>query len=148
MLHPNPCYYLHNPELVYPRWIGEKEKMEYENIEIGKDMPQLEAKKVKVVDLEERKVKFGEKESLKLVLKVVHPDGAVEMEIGKVTYLKQKKIKEGGLWLSKDKDGKIPFNSAVAHLMRYYKISKVNELIGKEIETASDDNGFIIAKAY
>jgi len=143
MLHSDPCYYLNNPNLVKPKWIGEKEKMqkELENLGIGEDIPQLEAKRVKVLDLEEKDVKFKDKDSKKLVLKVIHSDGQVEMEISRVKYEKANKLKEGGLWLSKDKDGNLPFRSAVACLLRFYKLNKLSGLIGKEIDTIANDEG-------
>jgi len=123
--------------------------MEYENRKIGKEQPKIEAKKVKVLSYDEVDVKDKENKEIgkKLVLKVSHPD-IPELEISKVKYEKAKKLKESGIWLQKDKDNSIPFNSALAHLLRHYGCSKVSDLTGKEIGTTTDDNGFLIAKAY
>jgi len=125
--------------------------MEYENLdlEIGKEQPPIEAKKVLVLSLEERNVKNKEGKEVgeKLVMKVNHPD-AGEIELSKVKYIKNKKISESGLWITKDRDGNIPFNSALASLLRYNKCTKLKDMNGKEIETDIDDNGFIVAKAF
>lgn len=122
--------------------------MEFENVEIGKEMPPLQAERVKVLGIEERPVVKDEKSiGTKLVLKVKHSI-VPEMEIGKVKYEFNKKLKISGLWLRKDTDSKLPYNSAVAFLLRYCKAAKPSELIGKEIDTTLDENGFIVAKAY
>jgi len=123
--------------------------MEYENTEIGKEQPKLEAKRVKILSYEEVDVKDKNEKDIgkKLVLKVSHPD-VPELEISKVKFEKAKKLKESGIWLQKDKDSNLPYNSALSHLLRHYKCSKVSELKGKEIDTTTDDNGFLIVKAY
>jgi len=72
----------------------------------------------------------------------------VIVEISKVKYEKNKKLTESGLWISKDKDGKLPFLSALAHLLRFYHCNNISELKNKEIDTTADSNGYIIAKAY
>jgi len=53
-----------------------------------------------------------------------------------------------GLWLNKDKDGNLPFNSAVACLLRFYKVATINELVACVLQTVVDDGGYIIVKAY
>jgi len=125
--------------------------MEYENVGIGKEQPKVEAKPVVVTGISEEVVTFDKKEgketSVKLVLRVSHPD-IPEMEIGKVKFEKNKKLKDSGLWLTKDKDGYIPFNSAVATLLRFYGCTKVSELVEKTLQTTIDDNGYLEAKAY
>lgn len=123
--------------------------MEYENVEIGKEMPPIEAKPVKVLSFEEADVKDKEQKEIgkKLVLKVQHPD-VPEMEISKVKFQKGDKLKESGLWLGKDTDGKIPYSSALAHLLRHYSCQKIPDLKDKVLQTTSDSNGFCIAKAY
>jgi len=127
--------------------------MEYENVAIGEKLPPLEAKPVKVISYEEIEVITGkdkagqDKLSKKLVLKVQHPDNP-ELEISKVTFLRGKKLKEVGLWLQKDKDGNIPYNSALASLLRFYNCTKIADIKDKELQTTNDTEGFCIAKAY
>ena len=123
--------------------------MEYENTGIGTEQPPVVAKPVSITGINEEEVFFkdAKEASLKLVLKVKHPD-VPEMELGKVKFEKNKKLKETGLWLSKDNDGNLPYNSAVATLLRFYGCSKITDLVGKTIQTTQDENGFLIAKAY
>jgi len=123
--------------------------MEYENTEIGKEQPPVVAKPVVVTGVGEEEVTFEKTKetSKKLVLRVSHPD-VPEMELSKVKFERNKKLKETGLWLSKDKDGNLPYNSAVATLLRFYACGKITDLVGKTIQTTQDDNGFLIAKAY
>lgn len=127
----------------------ENGSIEYENISIGTEQPPVEAKRVIVLSYESKPVSNSEGKDIgnKLVLKVKHPD-VPEMEISKVKYEKNKKLTESGLWISKDKDGKLPFLSALAHLLRHYHCSNIGELKNKEIDTTADLNGYIIAKAY
>jgi len=127
----------------------ENENIEYEEIQVGTEQPPIVAKRVIVLGYESKIVSNNEGKEIgnKLVLKVKHPD-VTEMEISKVKYEKNKKLTESGLWISKDKDGNLPFLSALAHLLRFYHCNNVSELRNKEIDTTADDNGYIIAKAY
>jgi len=127
----------------------ENENIEYANIPVGNEQPPVEAKRVIVLGYESKAVSdnVGKEIGNKLVLKVKHPD-VTEMEISKVKYEKNKKLTESGLWISKDKDGKLPFLSALAHLLRFYHCNNISELKNKEIDTTADSNGYIIAKAY
>ena len=122
-----------------------------ENTEIGKEPEQLDAKDVKVVEVEirEQKNKDGKVVGDKLVLRCQHPDLMEKpIEISQAIYLRGKNIKTSGLWIGEDDEGRIPFNSAVANVLRYAKTTKVNELLGKTIHTAKNDDGFLIVKAY
>jgi len=127
----------------------ENESIEYENISIGTEQPPVEAKRVIILGYEVKVVNNSEGKEIgnKLVLNVKHPD-VPDMQISKVKYEKNKKLTESGLWISKDKDGKLPFLSALAHLLRFYHCNNVGELKNKEIDTTADENGYIIAKAY
>lgn len=121
--------------------------MEFENTKIGKEQPPIQAKKVRVLGLSEECVKFDQKDSLKLVLKVSHPDVG-ELEISKVKYQKGDKLSVAGLWLTKDNDGCLPYNSAVAHLLRAYNIDSIVGLTSCELDTVLDEAGYLIIKGY
>lgn len=127
----------------------ENENIEYENVSIGTEQPLVEAKRVNILSYEVKVVNNSEGKEIgtKLVLKVRHPD-VPELEISKVKYEKNKKLTESGIWLSRDKDGKLPFKSALAHLLRYYNCNNISELKNKEIDTVTDENGYVIAKGY
>jgi hypothetical protein len=139
--------YLYDPKNNFRRWSKKKElkNMKFETLGIGKEFPPLSAKKVKIEGIEEKEVKeFG----LKLILKVKHPDVENHLEVSRVKYQLGDKLNESGLWLTKDKEGNIPFNSAVAHLLRFCECKIINGLLGKEIDTIVGEKGFLIIKAY
>ena len=118
------------------------------DVGIGEDVPQLAPKRCMVVGSEVRLVGEGtKKQSEKIVLKLRHPDRD-EIEISAVKYLKGDSLKESGIWLHKDTSGKIPFRSALAALLRHYNCRKLNELVGREVDTLLDGNGYLIIKAY
>ena len=121
--------------------------MAYENKEVGKERARLEAKDVRIKEVKEVEVELQQGKRSKMVLVVEHPD-LPEMEISKVKYLRDNKITESGLWLTEDKDGAIPYQSAVANLLRHCKVSTIKDLKGLEIKTDLDEKGFVIAKAY
>jgi hypothetical protein len=125
------------------------ETIEYENVPLGTEQPPVTPKTVRVTGYEVRPVCTTEGKEIgnKLVLKVNHPE-VPDMEISKVKFEKNKKLTESGLWVSMDKDGNIPFASALAHLLRFYRCESIAHIKGKEIDTTTDENGYIIAKAY
>lgn len=122
--------------------------MEYENKKVGSELPPIGAKPVSIMSYEEVEITSNDKViGTKLVLRVNHPEVG-EIEISKVRYEKAKKLKESGIWLNLDKDGNIPFNSALAEFLRHYKFSSIADMKDKIIETVADEGGFLIAKAY
>src|SRR3990167_4909292 len=126
----------------------EQKSLSFGDIEIGRDMPQVSPKPIIVVGLEEQEqFKDGKSLGMKLILNIRHPDNP-DMQISKVKYEFNKKFKESGLWLNLDKDNRIPFNSALGHVLRYYKIPTVKDLLNKSLETTTDENGYLIIKAY
>lgn len=123
--------------------------MKYENQTIGKEPVRLEAELVKVMSTETEQVKDGDGKDVgtKLVLNVKHSVGG-ELKLSKVKYERDGKITESGLWVKEDKEGNLPYNSAVANLLRHYKWSTIADLKNQEVQTTQDANGFLIVKAY
>jgi len=127
------------------------EKNEFENLEVGKESEKLKAKKVEIKDYEiietfdkETKQKVGDK--VKLIAK--HPDKEEAIEISKCKYEKNGKVTISGLWITLDAEGKIPYGSALAHLLRFYEVNGIYELKGEKVETSQDDEGYLCIKAY
>ena len=119
------------------------------NMEIGEERNnKLTPKLVEVITIEvvDVKNKVGENVGQKLNLKVKHPDMPTHVDISKVKYQKANQLKESALWINQDSDGKLPFNSAIASLMRRIGIKKIDEFNGKTIDPTTDENGYIIAK--
>jgi len=123
--------------------------MENENkLETGigtKEAEKLEAKKVKVENVEIRTVKENME---KAVLVVKHPDKDEPIEISAVKYEKDGKLKVTGLWYKSDEDKLIQKGSALAIMLGFYSVNTLKELVGKEVETVLDDKGYLSIKAY
>ena len=125
------------------------ENQEKLNLEIGNvEAEKLEAKPVKIESIDIRPVQFGEKENEKVVFTVKHPNKEETIQISSVKHEVNNTLKEQGIWLSKDKEGKIQKGSAFANLLRYWKINKPSEAIGKEVDTIIDSKGYLAFKAY
>lgn len=122
----------------------EKLKTGIGNIEAEK----LEAKPVKIVKVDLRTVQFGNKENEKVAFTVKHPDKEEEIEISSVKHEVANNLKETGLWFSTDKEGKIQKGSALANLLKFWKIENLEAAIGKEVETMMDSKGYLCFKAY
>lgn len=124
---------------------------EFGDTPIGdKDKSGLTAKPVTILDYEEKEVRDAKGKAIgtKLVLICQHPDTDKTVDISQLKYLNNLKVVKTGLWVNRDLDGKIPYNSAVANLLRFTKKAIVRELVNTTIETVLDDNGYLVIKAY
>lgn len=110
----------------------------------------LEAKQVIVTHVLIVEVKSKENKPIgeKVVCVCEHPDRKDPLELSKSVFLKNKKIKTSGLWFNLDQDGLIPKESALAILLRKADASNVNKLVGKQLDTDLDENGFLCFKCY
>jgi hypothetical protein len=124
--------------------------MDKEEVGVGTKKESLQAKSVIVEStlIEMQKDKEQRAIGEKVTLVCQYPDRAKPLEISKVQYLKDKKIVIHGLWYKVDENGMIPYSSALAHLLRYEGCKNLKDLKGKKVETTTDENGFLIAKAY
>jgi len=119
------------------------------DVQIGAEMPPLEAKPVVVQELRIESIHPEVKDSArKVVLKCVHPDIQDNIEISSVKYEKGKVLKESGLWYRLDKDNKLPFGSALAYLLRFNNVNRIVALKGVTLQTAIDSKGYLTIKAY
>lgn len=118
---------------------------------IAKEKPKLEAKQVLVTKIlieKKEKSENMDKDSEIVVLMCEHADSDKPLKMTKCKFISKGKIVTGGLWYSLDKEGNIPYNSALAQLMRYYQVSEVEALKGLKMSTSQDENGFLVLKAY
>jgi len=123
----------------------------YANVEVGEDVPQVEPKKVKLETyrVEAVKNKEGKEIGKKLILCVRHPDITDRLlEISGARYTQGDKLKTTGLWWKEDNEGKIPFKSAFAHVLRHYGKRTLKGLIGLELATLTDEGGYLVVKGY
>ena len=118
------------------------------NIGIGEEHPPLEAATVTVKNVEIKTVQGKDgKDMQKVVLTIDHPK-ANDITLSKVKFEKNNKLTETGIWFQLDSDGKIPYKSALANLLRYYACQQVEDLKGKDIATIVDEGGYLLVKAY
>jgi hypothetical protein len=103
---------------------------------------------VKAVSVENVKKKTGEAVGEKVVLSIKHADSQDLVALSSATYLKNKSVKQSALWYQEDADGNIPKSSALAEVMRFYKIESIRQFEGKNITTEVDDKGYLCVKAY
>jgi len=126
------------------------ENLEFEKVEIGEDIPQVEAKQVIIVGFRLDTLKKEEKEIGKKVVFVVdHPDiKDRELEISSAKYEINNKIKVSGIWWKTDKDNKIPYKSALGNVLRHYNAKVITDMKGKQVETSANEEGYLAIKAY
>ena len=123
------------------------ETQEILNTEIGeKEVILLKPAKVKIVKVEVEQV--GEKKNNKLTCSVKHPDKEETMKVSSVKYENKGKLDVVGLWVNLDEDKKIRKSSSLAVLMSFLGVAILRELEGKEIETTTDEKGYLVFKAY
>jgi len=84
----------------------------------------------------------------KVVLLSKHPERDEILELSKTKYLKGEKVNLSGLWLNLDKDGNIAKQSALAQTMTKFEANVLDDLVGKQIPTDKDQNGYLAVKAY
>ena len=121
---------------------------------IGKEKPKLKAKSVVVQHIGRTTIEPKEGGKMKeardkYILSCKHPDKEEPIEISRVRFEKGTKMETQALWDSRDDEDLISYDSAMAHLLRFYELNMVEELEGKTLQTVTDINsGFLIIKAY
>lgn len=124
---------------------------EIDNLSVGQKQERkgLSPNKVVVVNINEQPAnEHTKKPQLRLVCE--HPESKQPIELNKVKFDRDGKLKAEGLWISLDAEGQLSYNSALAHLMRFYGIEKVKDLIGKQLDTVmiSKEEQYLCFKAY
>lgn len=125
--------------------------MDFLDKKIGEEKPLLQPKIVDALSVTSEKVqnKDGKVVGDKLIIECRHPDAKENMKISKVKFLgRGDKLKESGLWLTEDDEGNLPYSSAIANMLRHYRLSSIADIKGKKLETTTDSEGYIIIKAY
>ena len=128
-----------------------EENVDIENLEIGEDKPQIMPGPVLVGGYRIDDVKKKNEDKVigkKLVLICNIADREEPLEISQVKYQQGDKLKQSGLWIHKDSDGKLPFRSATAAMLRKVGTTKIAGLKGAKLDTVEGDNGYLVIKAY
>ena len=111
-----------------------------------KEIELLKPEKVKIVKVTVEEV--GDKKNQKLICSVDHPDNEDPIQISRVKFEVKETLKTVGVWVNLDEDNKIRKKSALSVLMNFLNVKKPKELEGKEIETITEDTGYLCLKAY
>lgn len=121
------------------------------NLDVGignTEVSSLAPKLVKIESVEIRPVEIKGKKNEKLVCRAKHPDREEPIEISQVKTERKGKLEVTGLWIAKDKDGKLIKNSALAVLLNTLGCKTPKELVGKEVPTILDEKGYLAIKGY
>jgi len=125
----------------------------YGEVGIGLDKPQVEAKRVVlekysieiVLDKSDPSKEIGRK----IVFHCKHPDIEDRLiEVSSAKYSVGDKLKVTGMWWKEDSGKKIPFKSAIANVLRHYKKENIKSLVGDQLDTLTDNSGYLVIKAY
>jgi len=115
------------------------------NLEVGtEEAPMLKPAKVKIEKVEIQPIQ----DNKKVVCYVKHPEKEELIQISSLKFERNKKLEVAGTWISKDSEGKIRKNSALAVLMEKLGAKTIKELEGKEADTIEDDKGYLCFKCY
>jgi hypothetical protein len=101
---------------------------------------------IKTVSVDEIKTAKGV--SKKLSCTCSHPEKAEPIKISSVKYESKGKLEAVGLWFNKDSEGNIRKDSALASLLNFAKAATAHDLVGKQIMTTTDEEGYLCFKAY
>ena len=107
----------------------------------------LKPTKVTIASVEIREVGTTKK-AKKVICQCIHPDAKDSIQISSIKYEKKGKLEVDGLWLNKDSQGMIRKGSALATLMLKLNAVIIEGLVGKEIDTALDENKYLCLKCY
>ena len=111
-----------------------------------KEPKKLEAGKIQIVGV---RIEYIEKaKSDKVIFIIKHPDQDDLIEISSAKTQLKDKLKTYGLWYKEDEDGKIQKGSTLAVLMGYLGIETLKECEGKEADTISEEDGYLVLRAY
>ena len=110
----------------------------------------LKPAKVKILAVEVKEVlsRDGKKKSKKVVCTCLHPAKKEPVVISSVKYENKGKLETSGLWVNKDNQGLIRKGSALAVFMQNIGAKIISKLAEKDIETTTDDKGYLCFKAY
>ena len=103
-------------------------------LKVGKEqeVKRLGEGQVLVVGMRETEVVVNKAKKKQLRLICDHAESKQPIELNKVKLLRDKVVKTEGLWISTDEEGLLSYNSALANLLRFYKVQTPKELVEKE----------------
>jgi hypothetical protein len=103
---------------------------------------------IKVLSVKIEQFGVEGKKSDKVICLCKHPSKEEPISISSVKYELKGKLESVGLWVNKDSKGLIRKGSALATLLNFVNATNISELTNKNIETTTDDNGYLVMKCY
>lgn len=125
--------------------MGEILDLQIGNIEMEKKK-KLEPAKVKIVKVIIETIEKAK--ANKAIFEVKHPSSEDTIKISAVSVLQDKKIKTIGTWISTDKENNLQKGTALAVFLDKIGVKSLRESIGKEINTESNEDGYLVFIAY
>ena len=129
-----------------PNGINSRDRFDILTAEVGDPEPKIIPTLCTVLKLDIENVEQFKSDKLKLIVK--HPDRERELIISSVEYIDENQVKTSALWVRKDSKGKIKHNTALAHLLKYYNLHSISNIVGKPIQTTLDTKGYLCIKAH
>ena len=120
---------------------------DYGQLQVGQDLPQHPAGKVRVMGFRVQPYVKEGKEFSKLVLVCKHADGGI-VEVSKGKFELKGRLQEGTFWLQKDTSGKLKHRSFIGLLLASQKVETINELADKELDTVVGNDNYLLIKGY
>lgn len=116
-----------------------------------KEVKKLKPKKCKVEAVEVNLIEKAK--ANKAIFYLAHPDKADEqIAISSTFILREKKgskeIKSFATWVNLDEDNLLQKDSPLAILLKHYGANNVMEMVGKEVDTETDADGYLAIKSY
>ena len=111
-----------------------------------KELEKLKAGKVQMVGVRVDHIEKAKSDKVIFIIK--HPDQDEHIEISSAKVLIKDKLKVYGLWYKTDEDENIQKGSTLAALMEFLDIKTLKECEGKEVETITDEDGYLTLRAY
>ena len=99
---------------------------------------------IKAVEIQE----VGDKKNKKLSCTCKHPAKEETINISSVKFENKGKLESVGLWINLDEDKKIRKGSALAVFLMTTNCAKISELVGKSVNTTTDEKGYLTFKGY
>ena len=106
----------------------------------------LKPAKVSIVEVTVEEV--GTKGSKKVVCKCKHPDKEEPISISSAKVELKGKLDVVGLWVNKDGEGLLRKGSALVLFLQRVGATSISELKDKEVETLTEEKGYLCFKGY
>lgn len=123
------------------------------NLGVGtKEVNILKPANIKIVsiNIKRKKNDGGDMKTPLAEIMCKHPDREELLSITKIKVIRADKVQVVATWVQLDDDGLIQKSSALANLMSHIKVSKLEDLYGKEAECVkqSEEDPYLCIKAY